>query len=215
MKFEDSFRTKGLRKKLIDSLRNKGIEDEKVLEAMAKMPRHYFFDGAFVEKAYEDVAFPIGAGQTISQPYTVATQSALLELKPREKVLEIGTGCGYQTAILLLLGARVWTIERQRELYTKTCKVLPELGYNPKFFYGDGYKGLIAFAPFDKIIVTCGAPSVPEELLKQLKVGGFMVIPVGGDSGQQMLRVVKTGEDEYKEERYGDFRFVPMLEDKE
>ncbi|HAS36473.1 MAG TPA: protein-L-isoaspartate O-methyltransferase [Flavobacteriales bacterium] len=213
--FNDSFRTQGLRKRLLETLRSKGFEDELVLEAMMKMPRHYFFDGAFVEKAYTDLAFPIGAGQTISHPMTVATQSSILEVKKHEKVLEIGTGCGYQTAILMLLGARVWTIERQRELFEKTSRLLPELGFQPKFFYGDGYKGLPSYAPFDKILVTCGAPFVPEDLKSQVKVGGLLVIPVGGDDVQRMIRLRKMKDGTFKREDWGEFRFVPMLEDKE
>lgn len=214
-KLVDSFRHKGLRKKLIQELKDKGFKDERVLAAMMEMPRHYFFDGAFVEKAYSNVAFPIGAGQTISHPMTVAVQSSLLEIKPRDKVLEIGTGCGYQTAILSILGAQIFSIERQRELYDKTKRLLPELGYKARFFYGDGYKGLPAFAPFDKIIVTCGAPFVPEDLKGQLKLGGIMVIPVGGDEGQKMIRLIKKSETEFEQKNFGDFRFVPMLEDRE
>lgn len=211
----DTFRHKGLRNKLIEELRKKGFKDESVLQAMMEMPRHFFFDGAFVEKAYANVAFPIGAGQTISHPMTVAVQSSLLDIQPRDKVLEIGTGCGYQTAILLILGAKVYTIERQKELYSKTKSLLPKIGYRPRFFYGDGYKGLPAFAEFDKIIVTCGAPFIPEDLKGQLKVGGIMVIPVGGDDGQRMIRLIKRSETEFEEEDFGDFRFVPMLQDKE
>ncbi len=214
-KLVDSFRHKGLRKKLIQELKDKGFKDDRVLSAMMEMPRHYFFDGAFVEKAYSNVAFPIGAGQTISHPMTVAVQSSLLEIKPREKVLEIGTGCGYQTAILSILGAQIFSIERQRELYDKTKSLLPELGYKARFFYGDGYKGLPAFAPFDKIIVTCGAPFIPEDLKGQLKVGGIMVIPVGGDDGQKMIRLIKRSETDFDQKNFGDFRFVPMLEDRE
>lgn len=211
----DSFRHKGLRKKLVGELRDKGFSDERVLQAMMEMPRHFFFDGAFVEKAYTNLAFPIGAGQTISHPMTVAVQSSLLDIKPREKVLEIGTGCGYQTAILEILGAKVFTVERQRELYDKTKSLLPKIGHNPRFFYGDGYKGLPAFAPFDKIIVTCGAPFIPEDLKAQLKVGGILVIPVGGDEGQKMMRLIKQSETAFETKDFGDFRFVPMLEDKE
>jgi protein-L-isoaspartate(D-aspartate) O-methyltransferase len=213
-KLIDSFRTQGLRKKLMEALRAKGFKDEAVLEAMLKMPRHFFFDGAFVEKAYTDNAFPIGAGQTISHPMTVAVQSSLLEIKKHDRILEIGTGCGYQTAILMLLGARVWTVERQRELYDKTSRLLPELGYHPRFFYGDGYKGLPAYAPFDKILVTCGAPFVPEDLKQQVKVGGYLVIPVGDDA-QRMLRFKKLPDGSFEKEDWGEFRFVPMLEDKE
>lgn len=214
-KLEDSFRHKGLRKKLIEELEAKGVQDKAVLNAMLKMPRHFFFDGAFVEKAYTNLAFPIGAGQTISHPMTVAVQSSLLEIKKRDKVLEIGTGCGYQTAILDILGAQIFTIERQRELYEKTKSLLPKIGHKARFFYGDGYKGLLAFAPFDKIIVTCGAPFIPEDLKSQLKVGGIMIIPVGGDEGQKMIRLIKTSENEFEQKDFGDFRFVPMLQNKE
>ena len=176
---EDSFRHQGLRKQLIENLAGKGIHNTKVLAAMNKIPRHLFMDNAFVNFAYQDKAFPIGAGQTISQPYTVAFQTQLLDLKPYEKVLEVGTGSGYQAAVLTLMCADVYTIERQRELFKKTKDFLPELGYKCSFVYGDGYKGLPKFAPFDRIIVTCGAPFIPDDLVKQLKVGGKMVVPIG------------------------------------
>jgi len=208
---EDSFRHQGLRKQLIEQLAGKGIHNTKVLAAMGKIPRHLFMDNAFVNFAYQDKAFPIGAGQTISQPYTVAFQTQLLELKPYEKVLEVGTGSGYQAAVLSLLDADVYTIERQRELFLITKKFLPELGYNCRFVYGDGYKGLPKFAPFDKIIVTCGAPFIPEDLVAQLKVGGRMVAPIGDGDVQVMHLIEKITETETKITTHGEFLFVPML----
>lgn len=211
---EDNYKHQGMRKKLIDEIRSKGIEDENVLAAMYKVPRHFFFEPAFLNQAYADQAFRIGAGQTISQPYTVAYQSALLKVKKGEKVLEIGTGSGYQTSILMELGAKVFTIERQKELFDKAKTFLPALGYNAKLFYGDGYKGLPAFAPFDKIIVTCGAPFVPPDLIAQLKVNGIMVIPVGAGDVQVMTVVIKTGPDSFETHELKNFRFVPMLENK-
>lgn len=207
----DSYRHKGLREKLAQTIKDKGIQDKRIIEAIGKVPRHFFMDSGFIEFAYRDQAFPIGAGQTISQPYTVAFQTELLEVQKHEKVLEIGTGSGYQCVILLELGAKVYTIERQRELYLKSRALLTEMGYKPYFFYGDGYKGQPAKAPFDKILITAGAPDVPKELLKQLKVGGRMVIPVGDSSGQVMVVIDKTGEDEYKRSEHGHFAFVPML----
>ena len=207
----DNFRHQGLRLKLVELLRSKGISDEKVLQAISKIPRHLFLDKAFLDFAYQDKAFPIAAGQTISHPYTVAYQSELLEVKAREKVLEVGTGSGYQTAVLLELKAQVFTIERQKELYQKTKTFLPNLGYQCMFFYGDGYKGLTNFAPFDKIIVTAGAPFIPDDLVKQLKVGGKMVIPVGDADKQQMISISKTSEDAVEQKVLGDFSFVPLL----
>jgi protein-L-isoaspartate(D-aspartate) O-methyltransferase len=214
-KWEDNFKHQGMRKKLIDGIREKGIRDEAVLEAMMRVPRHFFLEKAFLNQSYEDTAFKIGAGQTISQPYTVAYQTSLLKLKKGETVLEIGTGSGYQTCVLLELGARVFTIERQKELYDRTKKFLPEIGYAPKMFYGDGYKGLPSFAPFDKILVTCGAPVIPDELIRQLKVGGIMVIPVGRGEVQIMTTIIKTSESEFEKQEHKQFRFVPMLENKE
>jgi len=210
---EDNYRHQGMRKRMVEVLSQR-ISDPRVLEALGKFPRHHFFDGALIEHAYQDKAFPIGSGQTISRPYTVAQQSELLNIKRGDKVLEIGTGCGYQTAILMILGARVFTIERQRELFLKTKKLLPRLGYRPRFFYGDGYIGKEEFAPFDKIIVTAGAPFIPDPLKDQLKVGGIMVIPVGETSAQRMLRLHKVAEGEFEVEDLGDCSFVPMLEDK-
>jgi protein-L-isoaspartate(D-aspartate) O-methyltransferase len=191
---KDSFRHKGLRQKLIDSLREKGIKNEEVLEAMNRVPRHLFMDSGFINHSYTDKAFPIASGQTISQPYTVAFQTELLDPKKHQKVLEVGTGSGYQAAVLLEMGARVYTIERIRELYLAARNQLMPLGYNPGFYYGDGYEGLPAFAPFDRILVTAGAKEVPGKLLEQLAVGGRMVIPVGDRFGQKMLLIQKKNE---------------------
>ena len=210
----DTFRHKGLRKQLVELLKSKSISNVSVLKAIEQVPRHLFFDNAFVERAYEDIAFPIGAGQTISRPHTVACQSELLELKKGEKVLEVGTGSGYQTSVLLEMGGKVFSIERQKELFDKTKKFLPTLGYNPKLFYGDGYKGLPSFAPFDKIIITAGAPFVPDLLVEQLKIGGIMIIPLG-DQVQIMTKIVKTGKESYEKTEYGEFKFVPLLESKQ
>jgi len=211
MELQDTLRHQGLRKRLVEGIRIKGIKDEKVLEAIGKVPRHLFMDSSFLQFAYKDQAFPIGAGQTISQPFTVAIQTQLLQVERHEKILEVGTGSGYQAAVLLELGASVYTIERQRELYLKTQSILPQIGYNPKFFYGDGYKGLPTYGPFDKIIVTAGAPAIPEELLTQLRVGGRMVIPMGPREKQTMYVLVKTSETEYYKESHGTFVFVPLL----
>jgi protein-L-isoaspartate(D-aspartate) O-methyltransferase len=208
----DSFLHKGLRKKLIDGLRSKGISNEAILAAIEKVPRHFFVDSSFVRHVYEDKPFPIGAGQTISQPFTVAFQTQLLDLKKFEKVLEIGTGSGYQTAILVELGAKIYTIERQRELFVKAQEILTKMNYLPYFFLGDGYEGKPAFAPFDKILVTAGAKEIPQKLLKQLAVGGKMVIPVGNSEIQEMLVVNKTSEKDCKISKYGQFSFVPMLQ---
>jgi protein-L-isoaspartate(D-aspartate) O-methyltransferase len=208
----DTYRHKGLRKKLVEILRQKGIRNELILEAIGKIPRHAFLDRAFEEWAYKDVPFPIGADQTISQPYTVAFQTWLLEIKEKDVVLEIGTGSGYQACVLAELGAKVYTIERQESLFHKTNKLLKKLGFNRvRTFLGDGTKGLPRFAPFDKILVTAGATEVPESLLDQLKVGGYLVIPVGGGEDQEMLRVQKMKEHKYETKRYGRFRFVPFL----
>src|SRR6201986_1178435 len=177
-KYIDNYREQGARKKLVEILKKKGIADERVLNVIGIVPRHFFFDETFWNQAYKDIAFPIGAGQTISQPYTVAYQSELLHIRKGDKVLEIGTGSGYQTCILMELGANVYTIERQEKLYNRTTQVLPYMGYNPKFFLGDGSRGIASHAPYDKIIVTAGAPLVPDTLLKQLCIGGIMVIPV-------------------------------------
>lgn len=211
MDLNNGLRYEGMRKKLVDSLKVKGIRNEKVLEAIRKVPRHLFMESTFINFAYKDQAFPIGAGQTISQPYTVAFQTQLIQVEKNDRILEIGTGSGYQTAILCELGAKVFTIERQKELYTKTQVFLPEIGYNPAFFFGDGYKGLPDFAPFDKILVTAGAPVVPEPLKQQLKVGGRLVIPVGNAKNQEMLLIIRTAEEEYQTEKCGNFTFVPLL----
>lgn len=211
MALNDTLRHQGMRKKLVDTLKIKGIQNQQVLEAIGKIPRHLFMESMFINFAYKDQAFPIGAGQTISQPYTVAFQTQLLQIEKNDKVLEVGTGSGYQAAVLLELGAKVFTIERQKELYVKVQRFLPEIGYTPAFFFGDGYKGLPDFAPFDKIIVTAGAPSVPEELKNQLKVGGRLVIPVGADKHQTMKVIVRISATEFKIERYGNFVFVPLL----
>jgi len=210
----DSFRHKGMRKKLVAELASKGINDTRVLDAINSIPRHQFLDTAFVNFAYQDKPFPIGAGQTISQPYTVAFQSQLLEIKPYDKVLEIGTGSGYQAAVLTLLDAVVYTIERQRELFVKTKKILAELGYKCMFVYGDGYKGMPKFAPFDKIIITCGAPVMPKGLVAQLKVGGRMVAPIGDGDVQIMHLIEKLSATETRITTHGEFSFVPMLNDK-
>lgn len=209
----DTYRHQGLRKKLTESLRLKGIRDENVLKAINSVPRHFFFDSSFLEFAYEDKAFPIGSGQTISQPYTVAFQSELLKVEPTMRILEIGTGSGYQACILADMGARVFTIERQKLLYDKAKHILPSLSFRIRTFYGDGYKGLPAHAPFDRIIITAAAPSIPEALLVQLRVGGIMVIPVG-DEVQIMYRLIRVSETEVRSEQHGTFRFVPMLADR-
>lgn len=207
----DTLRHQGLRKRLVEGLKIKGIRDEKTLMALSKVPRHLFMDSGFIQFAYKDQAFPIGAGQTISQPYTVAFQTSLLQVEPNHKILEVGTGSGYQAAVLLELGANVYTIERQRELYLNVQQLLPKLGYMPKFFYGDGYKGLPTYGPFDRIIVTAGAPFIPEDLKNQLTLGGRMVIPLGPTDRQEMTLIVRTGENEYQKESHGTFVFVPML----
>jgi len=214
MKQADSFRHKGLRKKLIDSIRSKGIMNEDVLEAMGRVPRHLFMDSSFVNFSYTDKAFPIAAGQTISQPYTVAFQTELLEVKKHLKVLEIGTGSGYQTAVLLELGARVHTIERQRQLFLDAQKTLGPLNYKPIFFYGDGYEGLPSYQPFDRILITAAAPEIPQILLDQLAVGGILVIPEGDRFGQRMVRVVRESEDNFQRSEHGHFSFVPLLRGK-
>jgi protein-L-isoaspartate(D-aspartate) O-methyltransferase len=211
---EDSFLHKGLRKKLVDEIRLKGIKDEQVLNAINKVPRHLFMDSGFVHFAYKDQAFPIAANQTISQPYTVAFQTQLLEISKGDKVLEIGTGSGYQAAVLLEMGANVFTIERYKELNVSAQRLLPPLGYRPHFFYGDGFEGLPTYAPFDKIIITAGVNTLPEKLIEQLKPGGKMVVPLGGRSSQTMTLVNKTSDSAYKTSKHGAFVFVPMLKGK-
>lgn len=207
---EDNYKQRGLRGKLVRKLRQKGIRDERLLEAIGKVPRHVFFDDALLGHAYEDKAFPIGQGQTISQPYTVAFQTEKLEIKAGDKVLEIGTGSGYQACILLEMGAKVYTIEYNRALYQKTREFLPELGYNPFFFFGDGSKGLPVRAPYDKIIVTAGAPVVPDALVAQLGENGILVVPVGNRDKQLMVRLTKKNGALMKEE-FDFFSFVPLL----
>ena len=210
----DTYRHKGLRKKLSELVAEKGIRDQRILDAIATVPRHLFMDSSFLEFAYEDKPFPIGSGQTISQPYTVAFQTELLEVRKGEKILEIGTGSGYQACVLMELGARVYTIERQKALYLKSKALFENMGYKPRLqTYGDGYKGLPAWAPFDKIIVTAGAPFIPAPLIEQLKLGGVLVIPVGDDV-QIMKRLIKINETETKVEEHGLFKFVPLLNDK-
>jgi protein-L-isoaspartate(D-aspartate) O-methyltransferase len=210
--FEDNYRHKGLRKKLVDTVREKGITDEKVLDALMNVPRHYFLDSAFDKLAYEDKAFPIAENQTISQPYTVAYQSQLLAIKPFDKILEIGTGSGYQAIILAELGAQVFTIERQKKLFDQHKNFVLRNKYsNIKYFYGDGYEGLPTYAPFDKVIVTAAAENIPPKLIEQLKPNGKMVIPVGGPGVQQMLRLTKNSDGSYEEEVFDNFSFVPMV----
>lgn len=211
----DSFKHKGKRQKLMGLLKQKGIDDEHVLQAMNQVPRHLFMNSAFVDHAYEDKAFPIAAGQTISQPYTVAFQSSLLNLKPDEKVLEVGTGSGYQTAVLVAMGAQVYTIERQKALFDFSKKILQKVDLTPKYqTFGDGYKGLPSFAPFDKIIVTAGAPRIPALLVQQLKIGGLAIIPIG-DKVQKMTTLLRVNEKKYEQMEFGDFSFVPMLKEKD
>ncbi|RLD28371.1 MAG: protein-L-isoaspartate O-methyltransferase [Bacteroidetes bacterium] len=212
---KDTFTHKGMRNKLVKTLKMKGISDKNVLDAIGKIPRHWFMDSGFIDHAYVDKAFPIGADQTISQPYTVARQTELLEVKKGDKVLEIGTGSGYQSAVLLEMGAKVYTIERQNELFKKTSLFLPKIGYRPKkMVFGDGSKGLPESEPFDGIVVTAGAAIVPEPLLAQLEVGGRLVIPLG-KSIQIMTVFTRKSETDYEKKEYGEYRFVPLLEDKE
>jgi protein-L-isoaspartate(D-aspartate) O-methyltransferase len=209
---EDTYRHKGLRKKLVETIKSKGITNEKVIEAIEKIPRHFFLDSAFDEVAYEDKAFPIAAQQTISQPYTVAYQSQILDVRPFMKVLEIGTGSAYQASVLAELGAQVFTIERQKQLFEANKKFEYIKKYpNIKFFYGDGYEGLPTYAPFDRVLITAAAPEIPPKLIQQLKPGGMMVIPVGSGDVQVMKRLIKNADGTYKEEIFDKFSFVPML----
>jgi len=211
---KDTFKQQGKRKQLVEKLKDKGIKDESVLNAINRIPRHLFMESSFEDFAYQDKAFPIAEGQTISQPFTVAFQTELMQVEKGDKVLEIGTGSGYQTAVLCELGAQVYSIERQQKLYKSTKRFLEKLGYRPKYLgFGDGYKGLPNYAPFDKIIVTAGAPYVPKPLMAQLKIGGRLVIPVGEDP-QIMTLFVRTAKDKFDKHTYGEFRFVPLLEDK-
>ena len=211
-KFEDSYQHKGLRKKLVDAIREKGITDENVLEAMMNIPRHFFLDTALDKIAYEDRAFPIAEGQTISQPYTVAYQTQLLEVQRYDKILEIGTGSAYQASVLAEMGAQVFTIERQKNLYEKNRDFALKKKYpSIKFFYGDGFEGLPTYAPFDKIIITAAAPFVPPKLVEQLKPGGMMVLPLDEDKYQRMVRITKNEDGTTKEEAFENFSFVPML----
>lgn len=213
---DDTYRHKGLRKKLMQTVQGKGITDERVLDAILAVPRHFFLDSAFDEKAYEDKAFPIGEGQTISQPYTVAYQSQLLELKPFMKVLEIGTGSAYQAVVLAEMGAQVYTIERQKKLFDSNKNFAFLKKYlSIKFFYGDGFEGLPTYAPFDRVIITAAAPEIPQKLIQQLKPGGMMVIPLGAGDMQQMMRITKLENGSLKEEVFDYFSFVPMLWGKE
>jgi protein-L-isoaspartate(D-aspartate) O-methyltransferase len=210
----DSFVHKGLRRKLVDELRKKGIDNNWLLDALNKVPRHLFLPPGIENLAYQDQALPIGAGQTISQPYTVAFQTQLLQVNRGDRVLEIGTGSGYQTSILLEMGAKVLTIERQRELFLEAQKTLAAMNYRPQFFFGDGYQGLPSYAPFDRILVTAGAPFIPEPLIAQLRPGGRLVIPVGAGAVQKMTLVVKKEGDQSETTEHGTFRFVPLLQGK-
>ncbi len=211
----DNYRHKGLRNKLVETISRKGIKDQRILDAIMNVPRHLFLDSGFLKFAYEDKPFPIGSGQTISQPYTVAFQTELLEVKKGDKVLEIGTGSGYQACILAEIGAKVYTIERQRKLFLKTKSFLPEIGFRQvKCFYGDGYKGVPAFEPYDKVLITAASPEIPEALINQMRVGGMLVIPLGKGDIQTMLRLTKRPDGSLIEEKFGSFRFVPLLKNK-
>jgi protein-L-isoaspartate(D-aspartate) O-methyltransferase len=207
---EDSFQHMGMRRKLVEAVKGKGIRDQRILDAMLKIPRHAFMDSSFLKFAYQDQAFPISSGQTISQPYTVAFQTELLEIVLHHKVLEVGTGSGYQAAILAEMGARVFTVERIRKLHTDSQSVIRQLGYPIKFFLGDGYQGLPSYAPFDRILVTAATAVIPDALLQQLAVGGILVAPVGSQGSQVMKRCIRTGDDTFDVSDHGIFSFVPM-----
>jgi protein-L-isoaspartate(D-aspartate) O-methyltransferase len=209
---EDHYRHKGMRTRMVEEIRLKGISDERVLAAIEKIPRHFFMESSFEKFAYKDQAFPISSGQTISQPYTVAFQTQLLDIQKGDKILEIGTGSGYQTAMLLEMEAVVYTIERQQELFIRAKNLLNRMGYRPHFVFGDGYKGLPAFVPFDKILITAGAPFIPAELIAQLKIGGRLVAPVGETNLQRMTCIVRTGEESLEKTEHGNFIFVPLIE---
>ncbi len=211
MSWSDGARQQGLRNRLVDALKIKGIKDERILAAIGRVPRHVFMESTFINYAYRDQAFPIGAGQTISQPYTVAFQTQLLDVKPLHKVLEVGTGSGYQAAILCEMGAKVHTIERQKELYLKARDLLNDLGYNPSFHFGDGCRGLPTYGPFDRILVTAATPVIPPELKNQLVTGGKMVIPVGSEGHQEMILLTRTGDEDFTIVKHGSFVFVPLL----
>ncbi len=211
---KDNYRHKGLRKRLVETIRKKGIRDERILQAFIDIPRHYFLEDAFAEWAYQDKPFPIGCEQTISQPYTVARQTELLDVKKGDKILEVGTGSGFQAAVLHYLGARVYTIERYEELFKKTTKLLDKIGFGGvRTFHGDGMKGMKSRMPFDKIVVTAGATAIPKDLLNQLAIGGIMVIPVGVEA-QEMLQIIRTSETNFKTKKHGLYRFVPLLKGK-
>lgn len=209
---KDTFKHKGRRRQLIQELAEMGIQDERILNAFDAIPRHYFLDLAFDEQAYTNMAFQIGSGQTISHPYTVAFQTELLQIQKSQRILEIGTGSGFQTCILCALGAKVFSIERHQPLHTKAKRMIEFFGFNASLFFGDGYKGNRVYAPYDRILVTCGAPDIPIVLIEQLKVGGLMVIPVGEGAEQKMLRIHKSSDTDYSTEEFGTFKFVPMLE---
>ncbi len=209
--FEDNYRHRGLRRRLVKVIGEKGIADKNVMEAIGKVPRHFFFDSALIEHAYDDKAFPIGEGQTISQPYTVAFQTSLLNIKQGDSVLEIGTGSGYQAAILINMGVKLFTIEYNKVLYNKADLFFKKFNLKVKNFCGDGSQGLTDFAPYDKIIVTAGCPSVPQPLIDQLNTGGILVIPVGNDHTQEMLKITKLSDSEIKQEAFLEFSFVPLL----
>lgn len=210
----DSYRHKGMRKKLVESIRGKGISNESILDAINKIPRHLFLDSSFLEFAYDDTPFPIGSGQTISQPYTVAFQTEILDVSKGHKVLEIGSGSGYQACVLEEMGAKVYSIERQKKLYQKTKEFISSLGYKIRFFYGDGNKGIPSFAPYDRILITAAAPEISDELLQQLKPGGKLVAPIGTGDVQTMIRITKQSDNNIIKENFGAFRFVPMLRNK-